>query len=74
MVACQLIRELTFFQWHKIYVISTRSQGNMVKRIEEGSNADTITCVSDNPKYRPFEVLKEEIISVALVVGSVRLE
>ena len=33
-----------------------------------------IKCVSDNEKYAPFDVPMEDIVSVALVNGSISLE
>lgn len=73
-LACRKIDEITFLQWGKIYVIDSR-QGAMVKRLfpMEG-NADVILCKSDNPNYPPFELPKEEIRSLSIVVGAIRLE
>ena len=73
-LACRKIDEITFLQWGKIYVIDSR-QGAMVKRLfpMEG-NADMILCKSDNPNYPPFELPKEEIRSLSIVVGAIRLE
>lgn len=73
-LACRKIDEITFLQWGKIYVIDSR-QGAMVKRLfpMEG-NADLILCKSDNPNYPPFELPKEEIRSLSIVVGAIRLE
>ena len=73
-LACRKIDEITFLQWGKVYVIDSR-QGAMVKRLFpiEG-NADMILCKSDNPNYPPFELPKEEIRSLSIVVGAIRLE
>lgn len=73
-LACRKIDEITFLQWGKVYVIDSR-QGAMVKRLfpMEG-NADMILCKSDNPNYPPFELPKEEIRSLSIVVGAIRLE
>lgn len=72
-LACRKIREITFFQWGKIYVIDS-VQGAMVKRIFESKAADNIVCHSDNDKYPPFELPKSEIRSLSIVIGVVRLE
>lgn len=74
LVACQNIEAVNFWQWHAIYVIATRNQGVLIKRVEPGADPDSITCVSENPVYRPFQVPKEEIVSVASVLGSITLE
>lgn len=73
-LACRKIDEITFLQWGKVYVIDSR-QGAMVKRLfpMEG-NGDMVLCKSDNPNYPPFELPKEEIRSLSIVVGAIRLE
>lgn len=73
-VACRAVVERKFWQWHAIYVIATRNQGVLIKRVEPGQEPESITCVSENPAYRPFQVPLEEIVSVALVMGAIVLE
>lgn len=73
-VACRKVAERKFWQWHTIYVIATRNQGVLIKRVEPGSDPGCVTCVSENPAYRPFQVPAEEITSVALVMGAIILE
>lgn len=73
-VACMKIKEVTFWQWHRIYAISTKSQGILIKRVEKDDNPDTLRLVSENPAYLPFSVKKEEIQDVALVLGAITLE
>jgi len=82
-LACRKIprAEITFFQWGKIYVIDS-SQGQMIKRICEHDDEERIWLVSDNKekltndkeKYAPFAILKNEIRSLSIVVGAVRME
>ena len=74
LVACRSIEAVNFWQWHSVYVIATRNQGVLIKRVEPGSEPDCVTCVSENPAYRPFQVPKEEIVAVASVLGSITLE
>lgn len=74
LVACQKINELTFWQWHRVYAINTRNQGILIKRIEKSDVPDSVTCVSENPAYDPFDINKQEIVSVALVLGGVVME
>jgi len=62
-----------FFQWNKVYVLDT-SQGALVKRIKKGRDDDHILIISDNEQYEPFELHKEQIHGVALVIGVIRLE
>lgn len=71
-IACRRLSEVTFFQWGKIYVIDS-NQGVMLKRIEEAEdNPDYILCVSENPRHKPFRLLKSDIRSLSLVVGMIR--
>lgn len=73
-VACTIIKESNFIQWNKAHVIATTEQGIIIKRINESQNIDSLIMVSDNASYAPFEVPKEEIIGIAIVVGVIRLE
>jgi hypothetical protein bfra3_16308 len=73
-VACCIIKDSKFIQWNKAHVVATREQGIIIKRIKPSDNKDTLLMVSDNQSYDPFEVPKEEIEGLAIVVGVVRLE
>lgn len=74
LLACKKVVNAYFFQWNRCYVILTESQGCMVKRIQPSEKEGYIKCVSDNPKYAPFDVPTDDIVSVALVNGSISLE
>lgn len=74
-VACRMITNSKFIQWNKVHVLSTRTQGVVIKRLKKCDNgAACLLAVSDNAKYDPFEIPMDEIINIALVVGVVRLE
>jgi len=73
-VACTIIKESNFIQWHKVHVVATREQGIIIKRIEPSEKEGYLTMISDNEKYRSFDVPNEEITGIALVVGVIRLE
>lgn len=73
-VACRLVKETLFFQWNKIYAIYTKSQGVMVKRVNQSSKEGCILLVSDNEKYAPFDVPLSDIQAIALVIGVIRVE
>lgn len=62
-----------FFQWGKVYVIDT-TQGALIKRIKPGKKDHTILMVSENPEYDPFELSRDAINGIALVIGVIRLE
>ena len=73
-VACRFVRELLFIQWNKVYVIDTKSQGAMIKRLLPGPDPDKVICRSDNNEYIDFIVPMSDIRNIALVVGCIRLE
>ena len=73
-LACRPITNVTFFQWGKVYVLNT-DQGSLVKRLYQGESDKYIECRSDNKEqYPPFQILKESIRSISIVVGVIRLE
>ena len=73
-VACTIIRESKFIQWNKSHVIATKEQGVLIKRVKKSTNDNSILAVSDNESYEPFEIPKNEITGIAIVVGVIRLE
>lgn len=73
-VGCLDIKDSRFIQWGRVYLLATRHQGLLVKRIRRGSSDATLSCVSDNAAYDPFEIDRTEITGMALVVGTIRLE
>lgn len=74
LLACKKVVNAYFFQWGRCYVILTQSQGAMVKRIQPSEKDGWIKCVSDNANYAPFDVPLDDIVSVAIVNGSISLE
>jgi phage repressor protein C with HTH and peptisase S24 domain len=73
-VACKKVPlKDIFFQWNKVYVIDT-NQGALIKRIQQGDNETNIMLVSDNEKYKPFQIRKEDIHAIAIVMGVIRME
>lgn len=73
-VACKKLQQESFIQWNKTHVISTKEQGIMVKRIKKSERDDSYLLVSDNKEYPPFDVPKDEITGIAIVIGTIRLE
>jgi len=69
-VACKRIDNTHFIQWGKVHVLDT-AQGIVIKRIYEES--DGIRCVSFNAEYPDFTIPKNEIYSMSLVVGLLRV-
>lgn len=73
-IACKKVQDILFFQWGHIYVVDTKSQGMMVKRVRRGESDDRIELESENPNYDPFEIPLSDINSIALVMGAITLE
>lgn len=69
-VACKRIDNTSFIQWGKVHVLDT-AQGIIIKRVYE--DGDNIRCASYNPEYPDFSICKDEIYSMSLVVGLLRL-
>lgn len=74
LLACKKVADVYFLQWGRCYVVLTRSQGAMVKRVQPSDKDGCIKCVSDNPRYAPFDVPMDDVVSVALVNGSISME
>lgn len=74
MVVCKMLSLADiFFQWGKVYVLDT-DQGALIKKVERGSSNDTITLVSENQAYQPFELLIRQVYHIAIVMGLIRTE
>jgi repressor LexA len=73
-VACRIIKESTFIQWNKPYIVATKEQGILCKRLMPSEKENHIKAVSDNKEYPPFDIPQSEITGIALIVGTIRLE
>lgn len=74
LLGCKTVKDLTFFQWGKVYVLDT-DQGPMVKRLfPVTDNEAFLECRSDNIDYPPFKIHKNSIYNVAIVIGVLRME
>lgn len=74
-LGCVRVKDILFFQWGKVYVLDT-SQGALVKRVFECKDDPTlITLISDNKEHYPaFNIPKNDIRSLSLVAGVIRME
>lgn len=59
-----------FIEWGKTHVLDTRD-GAVLKRLYDAD--DAFRCVSYNPDYPDFNVLKEDVFGVYKVVGQIRI-
>lgn len=73
-VACKIIKDNKYIQWGKVYIVATKTQGFMLKRLYSSNIEEYLECKSYNPEYPPFLIEKDEISGIALVIGSVHLE
>lgn len=72
-VACKKIEGYSCIQWGRVYVIDM-AQGPIIKRIKPLNDDSSVLIVSDNPDFFEFELKKEDIRNLALVLGSIRAE
>ena len=63
------IDENEFIEWGKVFVLDTFN-GILIKKVMPGSEPDTLKCVSINCDYPPFEVRRESIYSMYIVIMS----
>lgn len=68
-LACVFVQESKFIQWGRPHVLDT-AQGIVLKRIF--NQKDAILCRSVNHDYPDFEIPKDEIFHLAIVVGLIR--
>ncbi|ANQ49588.1 hypothetical protein MY04_4771 [Flammeovirga sp. MY04] len=74
-IACKKINNTNIIQWGEIYVVYVRDLGTMVKRLLPSSESkSSVNFVSDNKDYPPFEVPKNDILSLSIILGFIRVE
>ena len=74
MVACKMLSPTDlFFQWGKVYVLDT-DQGALIKKVEQGTDDETITLVSENENYKLFQIPRRAVYHIAIVMGLIRTE
>ena len=75
MLAIRILRDPTFFQWGKVYVLST-TQGCVVKELFPApDDEEAIVCHSENSaRYPDYRISKRDILAVAIVVGHAGVE
>lgn len=74
-LAIRILREVTFFQWGKVYCLAT-NQGCVIKRLfPDPNDKDGIICHSENTEnYPDYAIKKTDIYGVAIVVGHAGIE
>lgn len=69
---CRTVKE-SFIQWGKVYVIMTKT-GLLVRKLKPSSKENCIMAETFSEDYPPFDIPKEEITDLAIVVASVKFE
>lgn len=74
-LAIRIVKDPTFFQWGKVYVLST-NQGCVIKRLfPDPADDNAIICHSENTEHYPdYKITKQDIFGVAIVVGHAGIE
>ena len=74
-LAIKILKDPTFFQWGKVYCVST-TQGCIVKRLfQDKKHPDRIICHSENSTLYPdFSIAMSDVLAVAIVVGHAGVE
>lgn len=73
-IACSVVRGSKIIQWGNPYLLATRDDGLIVKRLRKGDDDSSVKAVSDNPEFDPFTIPRTDIISLARVVGIIHAE
>jgi len=68
MIICKLWQE-SFIEYGFVYLIETKIGHRMIKYVQSGQSVGTISCVSENKFYQPFELKKSDILKLYVVKG-----
>ncbi|MDE7414373.1 MAG: helix-turn-helix transcriptional regulator [Muribaculaceae bacterium] len=68
-LACAFVHETSFIQWGRAHILDT-AQGVVLKKIFDRKTS--ILCRSINSDYPDFEIPKNDIYHLAIVVGLIR--
>ena len=74
LLACREIQMQTFWQWGKVHAVLTCNQGLIIRRVMPGDNSKVILMKADNPSYPDCRILLEEILTSAIVIGSISMD
>lgn len=74
LLACRNIEMQTFWQWGKVHAILTCNQGLIIRRAMPGDNHKVISMKADNPNYPDCRILLDEILTSAIVIGSISMD
>ena len=63
-------RDHSLLQWGEPYLIVT-TEGRVVKRLLKNKESSLLTLYSDNDLYQPYEIKRENILSLWKIIGMV---
>lgn len=74
-LAVKIVRDPSFFQWGRVYVLST-TQGCVIKKLYPDPDDDnSVICRSeDTAGYPDYSIPKSDILHVAIVIGHIGLD
>ena len=73
-VGCEMVDSESVLQYGKAYAILTKTEGTLIKRVKKSDDEGFVILKSDNNNYDDFRFSKDEIISIARVKCTVRLD
>lgn len=74
-LAVKTIKDPTFFQWGKVYVLSTKHGGIVKKLFPDPDDENAIVCHSENSgMYPDYKITKDDIFNVGVVIGHIGIE
>ena len=71
-VGIHAVQDIARIRPNEIYMVFTTDNERMLKRIVNIDEGEWLTLHSDNPDYKPFRVLKEQVCAVYRVVCFIR--
>lgn len=75
LLACRNVKYSNFYQWGRIYALLTCHQGLVIGRVyEHFQNTILMRVMPINQEYPEWVVPLDEIVRVALVVGSISMD
>lgn len=63
--------EESYIEFGNVYLVVTKNNHRMIKRIRASKNKDEVICESANEIFDPFEIKKEDILKLYLVKGHI---
>jgi len=63
--------EESFIDYGNAYLVITRNGHKIVKYLRRSNNPEEILCASENPDFDTFPIMREDIVKIYIVKGSV---